>query len=246
MCAFNYRFVPGGAAGARDDRGRRDRRDPPLPRLLPAGLGRRPTEAVWRFDKDAAGSGALGDLGAHVIDLARYLVGEIDAVSRARRATFQPGREVDDAFEAVGGLRGRRGRDDRGDALRHRAQERAYAGRSTARKGSIALRPRAPQRAAGPPRRHHAGRVGAGLPDRARHRGRPPVLGALVAAGPHHRLGAHLRARAAPPADRDPRRRRRRPARRDARGRLPRRRGVRRDRALGASRARARRVPYRD
>jgi predicted dehydrogenase len=27
--------------------------------------------AAWRFDKAIAGSGALGDLGAHVIDLAR-------------------------------------------------------------------------------------------------------------------------------------------------------------------------------
>ena len=36
------------------------------------------TADAWRFHKDAAGSGALGDLGAHVIDLARYLVGEID------------------------------------------------------------------------------------------------------------------------------------------------------------------------
>ncbi len=33
--------------------------------------------AVWRLDKNAAGSGALGDLGAHIIDLARFLVGEI-------------------------------------------------------------------------------------------------------------------------------------------------------------------------
>lgn len=32
---------------------------------------------VWRLDKAQAGSGALGDLGAHVVDLARYLVGEI-------------------------------------------------------------------------------------------------------------------------------------------------------------------------
>jgi predicted dehydrogenase len=31
---------------------------------------------VWRLDKKQAGSGALGDLGAHSIDLARYLVGE--------------------------------------------------------------------------------------------------------------------------------------------------------------------------
>lgn len=36
---------------------------------------------VWRLDKQAAGAGALGDLGAHIIDLARMLVGEISAVS---------------------------------------------------------------------------------------------------------------------------------------------------------------------
>jgi len=35
---------------------------------------------VWRLDKAQAGSGALGDLGAHVVDLARYLVGEITEV----------------------------------------------------------------------------------------------------------------------------------------------------------------------
>ena len=34
-------------------------------------------ELVWRFDAKQAGSGALGDLGAHVIDLGRYLCGEI-------------------------------------------------------------------------------------------------------------------------------------------------------------------------
>lgn len=34
----------------------------------------------WRFKKDIAGSGALGDLGAHVIDLARFLVGEPKSV----------------------------------------------------------------------------------------------------------------------------------------------------------------------
>jgi predicted dehydrogenase len=55
---------------------------------------------AWRFDKATAGSGALGDLGAHVIDLARYLVGEISSVSASMR-TFVDGREVDDAFEAV-------------------------------------------------------------------------------------------------------------------------------------------------
>ena len=36
---------------------------------------------VWRLDKSIAGSGPLGDLAAHSIDLARYLVGEIAEVS---------------------------------------------------------------------------------------------------------------------------------------------------------------------
>lgn len=35
---------------------------------------------VWRLQKDVAGSGSLGDLGAHSIDLARFLVGEFKEV----------------------------------------------------------------------------------------------------------------------------------------------------------------------
>ena len=54
----------------------------------------------WRFDGSASGTGAIGDLGAHSIDLARYLVGEISAVSAVVR-TFVPGREVDDAYVAT-------------------------------------------------------------------------------------------------------------------------------------------------
>jgi predicted dehydrogenase len=99
MCAFNYRFVPA-VRLARE--------------LVEAGelgeihhfRGRYLQEwgdiddEVWRFERATAGSGALGDLGAHVIDLARYLVGEIEAVSGGTR-TFKEGRDVDDAFEAV-------------------------------------------------------------------------------------------------------------------------------------------------
>jgi predicted dehydrogenase len=36
---------------------------------------------VWRLEKAKAGSGALGDIGSHSIDLARYLVGEITEVA---------------------------------------------------------------------------------------------------------------------------------------------------------------------
>lgn len=35
---------------------------------------------VWRLQKEIAGSGAHGDLGAHLIDMAHYLVGDIDEV----------------------------------------------------------------------------------------------------------------------------------------------------------------------
>jgi predicted dehydrogenase len=36
---------------------------------------------VWRLQKSVAGSGALGDIASHSIDLSRYLVGEITEVS---------------------------------------------------------------------------------------------------------------------------------------------------------------------
>jgi len=67
---------------------------------------------VWRLDRNVAGSGALGDLGSHIIDLARFLVGEIVAVSavtrtfiKERPAPDDPSKRVpvtvDDAFAAV-------------------------------------------------------------------------------------------------------------------------------------------------
>src|SRR6266704_2789960 len=59
-----------------------------------------PTLDTWRFDPDQAGSGALGDLGTHVIDLARYLVGEFSSVAGIVK-TFVSGRRVDDAIEAA-------------------------------------------------------------------------------------------------------------------------------------------------
>lgn len=66
---------------------------------------------IWRLDKSVAGSGALGDLGAHIIDLGRYLVGDIKSVMGMTR-TFIENRplpdgsgmgkvDVDDAFTAL-------------------------------------------------------------------------------------------------------------------------------------------------
>src|ERR671914_472211 len=99
MCAFNYRFVP----AVRLARQILESGELGEVRHFRAAYlqewGAAEIDA-WRFDKSAAGSGALGDLGAHVVDLARYLVGEIESVS-ATTATFWPDRTVDDAVESI-------------------------------------------------------------------------------------------------------------------------------------------------
>jgi predicted dehydrogenase len=45
----------------------------------------------WRFERERGGSGVLGDLAAHGVDLARYLLGEIDSLV-ADTAIFVPQR----------------------------------------------------------------------------------------------------------------------------------------------------------
>jgi len=48
----------------------------------------------WRLRKEVAGSGAHGDLNAHLIDIARFLVGEIDEVVGMSK-TFMPERPAE-------------------------------------------------------------------------------------------------------------------------------------------------------
>jgi predicted dehydrogenase len=100
LCAFNYRFVPANRL-AREmiDAGELGEIRHFRGRYL-QDWGDDPSLDTWRFHADEAGSGALGDLGAHVVDLARYLVGEFDTVSAIVK-TFLAGREVDDAIEAA-------------------------------------------------------------------------------------------------------------------------------------------------
>lgn len=65
---------------------------------------------TWRFSKAVAGSGSLGDLGSHIIDLARFLVGEPNRVMGMTKTFIkdrpdgQGGRttvDVDDAVTAL-------------------------------------------------------------------------------------------------------------------------------------------------
>ncbi|MBE0689647.1 MAG: Gfo/Idh/MocA family oxidoreductase, partial [Anaerolineae bacterium] len=112
MVAFNYRFIPAivqakkliasGALGRiyhfRAVYLQEWSTDPAFPK-------------TWRLDKKAAGSGALGDLGAHIIDLGRFLIGEPKRIS-AMTKTFIEQRplpdgsgtgtvDVDDAFTSL-------------------------------------------------------------------------------------------------------------------------------------------------
>jgi predicted dehydrogenase len=106
MCAFNYRFVPA-VRLARDMIAAGELGDIYTfrSRYLQDWLIDPQFARVWRLEKSLAGSGALGDVGAHMIDLARFLVGEIAAVSGATRTFIdeRPGGrvDVDDAFEAI-------------------------------------------------------------------------------------------------------------------------------------------------
>ena len=100
MCGFNYRFVPA-IRRARElvDSGALGEIVHFRARYLQSWGWEAPTD-IWRFDRAQAGTGALGDLGAHIVDLARYLCGEVAAVSATVR-TFVEGHEVDDAFVAT-------------------------------------------------------------------------------------------------------------------------------------------------
>ena len=113
MTAFNYRFVPairqmrelidGGALGRIYHFRAAYLQEWIMPHY---GSG-----MIWRLDKQTAGSGALGDLGTHIIDLAHYLVGGMRSVGGLTK-TFITERplaggegmgkvEVDDAFAAA-------------------------------------------------------------------------------------------------------------------------------------------------
>ena len=241
LCGFNYRFVPavrlarelidaGDLGEIRHFRGR-----------YLQDWGDDPSLDTWRFQPDEAGSGALGDLGTHVVDLARFLVGEIETVSGFAH-TFLPGRRVDDALEAAVAFES--GAIGTIEATRLALGRRnAFQWEINGSKGSLAF----------DMERLNELQVFRADGDRARgfktvlvSESDHPFWDLLVAARPHHRLGRHLHPRGAPPPARDRRRDGRRPVRRHVRGRLPRRRGLR-DAIVrsGETRARHGRVPRR-
>jgi predicted dehydrogenase len=113
VTGFNYRFVPA-VRFAREliEQGALGEIYHFRARYLQEGGDDPRRPFTWRYDRTQGGYGALGDIGVHIIDLARFLAGEIQSVG-AVTATFvkerpvpgQPGemREVttDDAFAAT-------------------------------------------------------------------------------------------------------------------------------------------------
>jgi predicted dehydrogenase len=96
-CAFNYRFVPA-VRLARDliQQGKLGRIYHFRATYLQEWILDPEFPAVWRLKKDVAGSGVLGDLGAHIIDIARYLIGEPKSVNALTRTFITERPSVDD------------------------------------------------------------------------------------------------------------------------------------------------------
>jgi predicted dehydrogenase len=113
MCAFNYRFLPAiRLAKQVIQDGRLGRILQCRLRYLQPSLADPAFPLRWRLDRELAGSGVLGDLGSHVTDLMRFLVGEpiavIGSLSRffdQRPLEGDPARvgqvTTDDAFQAI-------------------------------------------------------------------------------------------------------------------------------------------------
>jgi len=111
MCGFNYRFVPAiRLAKQMIDAGEVGEIYHFRAQYLQEWIMDPEFPWVWRLAKDISGSGALGDLGAHIVDISRFLVGDPAQVS-ALAKTFIDERpdgkggtrrvDVDDAFESI-------------------------------------------------------------------------------------------------------------------------------------------------
>ncbi|WP_078624572.1 Gfo/Idh/MocA family protein [Streptomyces monomycini] len=89
MVGFNYRRTPAAALARRMIRdGRIGTLRHVRATYLQDWLVDPEAPLTWRLRREQAGSGALGDLGAHIVDLAQYLAGELLAGVSAVTGTF--------------------------------------------------------------------------------------------------------------------------------------------------------------
>ncbi|MFC9972368.1 Gfo/Idh/MocA family protein [Spirillospora sp. NPDC127200] len=95
MVGFNYRRVPA-VTLARDlvARGRLGTVRHVRAQYLQDWLADPEAPSTWRTDRERAGSGALGDIGAHIIDLAQFVTGQRLTGVSALSETFVPERPL--------------------------------------------------------------------------------------------------------------------------------------------------------
>jgi predicted dehydrogenase len=111
MAGYNYRFAPAVLLARRFIReGRLGRIFHFRTRYCDDSMVDPRVPYGWRHNRALAGSGVIGDLAAHSVDLARFLIGEIEAVSacsrifvdrRPRRDGGMGTVDVEDALEAI-------------------------------------------------------------------------------------------------------------------------------------------------
>ncbi|MEU8280399.1 Gfo/Idh/MocA family oxidoreductase, partial [Microbispora bryophytorum] len=89
MVAFNYRRVPAVALARRFvEEGRLGEIRHVRAQYLQDWIVDPEFPLVWRLQKDKAGSGALGDIGAHIIDTAEFVTGQLLTGVSAMTETF--------------------------------------------------------------------------------------------------------------------------------------------------------------
>ena len=150
---------------------------------------------VWRLQAEKAGSGALGDIGAHIVDMAQFVIGDRLAGVSALTETFVKERPlpaaasglsaaggtergpvtVDDAALFLGRFARRGAGELRGHPVRHRPQERDPAGGQRQRRVA-GVRLRVDERAVVLRRRR--GPADRGLPAHPGHRADPSLRAA--------------------------------------------------------------------
>ncbi|MCC8247742.1 Gfo/Idh/MocA family protein [Saccharothrix luteola] len=102
MVAFNYRRVPAIALARRlVEEGRIGEVRHVRAVYLQDWLSDPSSPMTWRMRKEKAGSGALGDLGAHIVDAAQYVTGDLITGVSATTETFVRSRPDGDGFADV-------------------------------------------------------------------------------------------------------------------------------------------------
>lgn len=95
MVGFNYRRVPAVTLARRlVDEGRIGTVRHVRAQYLQDWLADPAAPFTWRMDRDKAGSGSLGDIGAHIIDTAQFITGQSLVGVSALMDTFVPERPV--------------------------------------------------------------------------------------------------------------------------------------------------------